>query len=347
MIIDLQRFMAEQGSLWRELEAMLTRLENDLALRLTLDEVRRLHYLYQRASADLARVATFSAEPEMRRYLETLVARAYGHVHAGSARAGRLRLGTWLLVVLPATFRRHRRAFQLAVAMTLVGAGFGGGAVGLDPRAKDVLMPFLHLRGSPGERVRREETANTDPLDGHRGQFAATLMTHNLRVSIFAMAAGMTWGIGTLALLFYNGVILGAICADYILAGEGVFLAGWLLPHGAVEIPAILLGSQAGLVLAGALIGWGNRKRLRQRLREIAPDVITLMAGVALLLAWAGAVESFFSQYHEPVVPYWAKIGFGCVELVLLTLYLGCAGRGPQADAAANGRGGAAEGARK
>ena len=32
---------------------------------------------------------------------------------------------------------------------------------------------------------------------------------------------------------------------DYILAGESVFLLGWLLPHGAIEIPAILLAGQA------------------------------------------------------------------------------------------------------
>ena len=72
------------------------------------------------------------------------------------------------------------------------------------------------------------------------------------------MATGITWGAGTLILLFYNGVILGAVAADYIAGGQGVFLAGWLLPHGSIEIPAILLGGQAGFILAGALIGWGE-----------------------------------------------------------------------------------------
>ena len=65
------------------------------------------------------------------------------------------------------------------------------------------------------------------------------------------MALGMTWGVGTLIMLFYNGVILGAVSADYILGGQGVFLAGWLLPHGSIEIPSILLGGQAGFILAG------------------------------------------------------------------------------------------------
>jgi len=41
----------------------------------------------------------------------------------------------------------------------------------------------------------------------------------------------------------------------------------------------------------------------------------------------AGFVESFLSQYHEPVVPYLAKIAFGLLELILLIVYLSQAGK--------------------
>ena len=60
-------------------------------------------------------------------------------------------------------------------------------------------------------------------------------------------------------MLFYNGVILGAVTVDYIRAGETKFLLGWLMPHGVIEIPAILIAGQAGLLLAFALIGRGRR----------------------------------------------------------------------------------------
>ena len=72
---------------------------------------------------------------------------------------------------------------------------------------------------------------------------------------------------------------MGAVVLDYILAGETAFLAGWLLPHGVVEIPAILLAGQAGLILAGALIGWGTSVRLKVRLRKISNDLVTLIGG--------------------------------------------------------------------
>jgi uncharacterized membrane protein SpoIIM required for sporulation len=157
------------------------------------------------------------------------------------------------------------------------------------------------------------------------------LMTNNIKVSITTLALGITWGIGTLVTLFYNGVILGAVALDYILAGESLFLLGWLLPHGAIEIPAILLAGQAGLVLAGALIGWGESIPMRERLRAVVPDLVTLIGGVALLLVWAGVIESFLSQYHEPVIPYGIKIGFGVIELILLAVFLGRCGRAGQA----------------
>ncbi|MCI5212475.1 MAG: stage II sporulation protein M, partial [Candidatus Electrothrix sp. ATG2] len=113
---------------------------------------------------------------------------------------------------------------------------------------------------------------------------------------------------------------------DYLMAGQGAFLAGWLLPHGSIEIPAFLVAGQAGLVLAKALIGQGDRTPAGQRLREILPDLTVLISGVAVMLVWAGLVESFFSQYHAPVIPYSLKISFGAVELLLLVLYLGLVG---------------------
>ena len=122
-------------------------------------------------------------------------------------------------------------------------------------------------------------------------------------------------------MLFYNGIILGLVGVDYILAGQTTFLLGWLLPHGVIEILAILIGGQAGLMLAGALIGWGQRLSIAARLRAISRDLVTLIFGVALMLIWAGLVEAFLSQYHEPVLPYWVKIGFGVVELILLILF--------------------------
>lgn len=330
MIVDVQRFAKQEEPFWKELEAMLDRLEADVAAVLSYEQAQRLHYLYQRASAGLARITHMTLEPGIREYLEPLVARAYAEIHQRRVEPNRFHPLRWFFLTFPQTFRRRRRAFTASCALLLLGSVFGGLSLALDPASKPVIMPFSHLMGSPSERVEMEESADEDRLAGQGGSFSASLMTHNTRVSIFTMASGLTFGIGTVVLLFYNGVILGAVAYDYIAAGESTFLFGWLLPHGAVEIPAILIAGQAGILLGVTLVGWGSREGVRTRLRSMAPDLVTLIFGVGILLIWAGLVESFLSQYHEPVLPYWLKILFGMVELVMLFTWLNVAGRKQQ-----------------
>jgi uncharacterized membrane protein SpoIIM required for sporulation len=329
MIIDLKKFIAREQPYWHELGDLLKARDDDPHRPMDLSSINRLHYLYQRASADLGKIGTFAAEPGVRAYLESLVGRAYGAIHSSRQRAVRLAPLKWVRHTLPRTFRRRWKAFGASLTVLLAGCLFGAAALVLDPAAKAVLMPFEHLQMDPAERVAREERpSQPDRLEDARGSFSAFLMTHNTRISILVLALGMTWGIGTVVLLFSNGVMLGAVAADYIRAGESLFLSGWLLPHGVIEIPAILIAGQAGLLLAGALIDRSTGLPLSRRMAAVTGDVVVLIGGVALMLVWAGIIEAFFSQYHEPVISYGIKIVFGLVELGGLVTYLWLAGRG-------------------
>lgn len=327
MIIDLKKFITIERPFWNELDHKLILNERDPYRRMTFEEIKRMHYLYQRASSDLSKISTFSAEGAVKDYLESLVGRAYAMIHAGRQESVRFSFWCWFWGTFPRTFRRRWRAFALSLAIMLAGALFGAGAIVFDPDAKAVLMPFENLQMDPADRVAMEEEDEGRRMSSGKSSFSAFLMTHNTRVSIFVLALGMTWGIGTLVVLYGNGVMLGAVAADYIASDQGLFLTGWLLPHGAVEIPSILLAGQAGLLLAGAMIGRKSALTFGQRLREVVPDVVTLISAVAVMLVWAGIVEAFFSQYHAPVIPYEVKIAFGVIELFLLVTFLKMAGR--------------------
>ncbi len=329
MILDLEKFIHTEQPFWQELESQLSQIE--VGAKLDFDQVNRFHYLYQRASAGLGKLMTFSAEQEIKVYLEDLVARTYAEIH--EVREGRspFSMQKWLMQTFPMTFRRHINAFWLILIITCLGAGFGSLSVNLAPDSKDIILPFSHLHGSPSERVAKEMTDKGERLKGHQASFSSQLMTNNIGVSIKALGLGITYGLGTIIIIFYNGVILGAVCWDYIADGQAVFLAGWLLPHGSVEIPAFLLAGQAGLIIAGALIGRKDRLKLKDRLRLILPDLTTMISGISLLLIWAGLIESFFSQYHAPVLPYWLKITFGTLQLLAVIGFFSLAGRKPQA----------------
>ena len=151
MIVDLQRFLANGRPFWNELEKILDRLEAEPELRLPLAQLQSFHQLYERTAADLAKITTFSSEPETRRYLENLVARAYGEIHETRGKKRRFYFRAWFFGTLPQTFRNHIRVFYLSLAITIAGCAFGGLAIAFDPESKPVLMPFSHLQQDPRE----------------------------------------------------------------------------------------------------------------------------------------------------------------------------------------------------
>src|SRR5215467_9367087 len=223
MIIDLQRFIEKSRPSWMELESILARVETDNR-PMSVKEMERFHELYELTAADLAKLTTFSSEPETRNYLESLVARAYGEIHETRDKQRRIFPLKWFFRTLPQTFRRQIGAFYLSLAITLVGCVFGGFATYFDPDSRHVTMPFGLDSLRPSDRVKQEETQTVDRLAGNKSSFSAALMTNNIRVSITTLAFGATWGVGTILLLFYNGIILGAVAIDYIADGQARFL---------------------------------------------------------------------------------------------------------------------------
>lgn len=327
MILDLERFQAQARPRWRDLESLLATLESRPDRRLDPAEAERLQALYAQTATDLNRVTHGALALELRQYLERLVARAYAELYyAPPTRSEIWQPRRWLriLTAFPEAFRRQSRYFLLAVLITLLGCTLGGFAVHYDPASVDVLLPADYLR-NPGERVHEEEQGQNRHRNSTQTEaaFSAQLIKHNIQVALLAAALGVTFGIGTALLLFENGVLLGAVAVQYTQRGFGLFMTAWLLPHGVFEIPSILIAGQAGFYLARLLLHRRENRNVRQSMREW----LILVAGLAMMLVWAGLMEAFFSQHHAPVLPYAFKVAVAAAELVALTIYLLLIGR--------------------
>jgi len=327
VILDLERFQAQEQPRWSKLESLLAQLESRPDRLLKLAEADLLQDLYAQTAADLNRVTHGALAPELRRYLEQLVARAYAELYyARPTRSELWQPRRWLRIftAFPEAFRRQSRYFALAVLVTLLGSTLGGLAVRFDPASVDVLLPADYLR-NPRMRVGQEERGQSRHLDSAQieAAFSAELIKHNIQVSLLAAGLGVTFGIGTALLLFENGLLLGAVAVRYTQQGFGLFVTAWLLPHGAFEIPSILIAGQAGFYLARLLLRRREDRNMRQSIREW----LLLIAGMALMLVWAGLMEAFFSQHHAPVLPYGFKVAVGAAELGMLTIYLLFIGR--------------------
>jgi uncharacterized membrane protein SpoIIM required for sporulation len=318
--MNIERFLLDRRPVWESLDALLTRAEE---VELSRTEMHELVELYRRTCSDLNRARSQTANPEILGHLNQLTGRAYRFIY----RAGH-ETNAWpafqRLVTreIPSAFRRERLAVLVAACAFLFGTLFGSIAVLVDPANGERLVPAMFFTESPKERVAKIERGEERIANMEDALFfGASLYTHNIRVSFLAFALGALTIVLGMVILFYNGIILGAIGTLYALDDVSVFFFAWVGPHGALEIPAIIFGGAAGLLVGRALLMPGSLSRATS-LRRVLPSVWRIMIGAALTLICAGLIEGSFSQFSAKTIPYAIKISAALLLFIGLMTYL-------------------------
>jgi uncharacterized membrane protein SpoIIM required for sporulation len=287
--MDLDTFINQRRPDWRRLEGFLEQVEGSGLGSLDDDQAVQFGRLYRRAASDLNQAQTFVSGETVERYLNDLVARAYLVIY-GKGRVdwrGALR---YLVFGYPAVFRRYLPHFLLAAALLAGGAVFGYLASLYD---KEVARAYLLPAEMPTIRPRGEGQADRAPLHttGELTAFSSFLFTNNVSVSLTAFALGITLGVGTAWVMFYNGVMMGALLAVFVEAGQLLAFATGILPHGVLEIPAAVIGGAAGFLLAEGL--WRARPwSRREELARLGKEALFLVTGCVPLLAVAAVLEA-------------------------------------------------------
>jgi uncharacterized membrane protein SpoIIM required for sporulation len=318
--MNIERFLSDRRPVWDALDALLTRADE---VDLSRVEMQELVELYRRTCSDLNRARSQTANPEILGHLNQLTGRAYRFIyragHETQAGPAFVRLITR---EIPAAFRRERLWIAIAAAAFLFGTLFGSIAVLVDPANGERLVPAMFFTESPRERVEKIERGEERISNVEDALlFGASLYTHNIQVSFLAFALGATTIVLGIVILFYNGVILGAVGTLYILDDVSLFFFAWVGPHGALELPAIIFGGAAGLIVGRALLMPGNLSR-GASLRRVLPSVWRIIIGVALTLICAGIIEGSFSQFSSKTIPYALKIAVALLLFLGLTTYL-------------------------
>jgi uncharacterized membrane protein SpoIIM required for sporulation len=159
----------------------------------------------------------------------------------------------------PARSRSFRRAAVLFAAAFIAGALFGSIAVLIDPANGERLVPQDFFTESPRERVEKIERNEERIGDVEKALvFGASLYTHNIKVAFLAFSLGASTILLGLVILFYNGVILGAVATMYVRRRVGVFLR-WSAARRA-RITAIIFGG-GGAAAGRALLMPGDLSR--------------------------------------------------------------------------------------
>ena len=322
-MIDLDAFINERRSRWTRLNLLLDRAENRPESEMNPGTIQELVSLYRQACSDLNHARSLTANPAVLERLNQLTGRGYRYVYRNTRR-----ITLWesikrlFLVEIPMTFRKEFPMVGAAAAAMLLGAVVGFGAVISNPHQARNIIPAQFFSESPRERVTRlENSGERIATVESAGAFAAFLYTHNIKVSFLVFALGALTIVGGYAMLFYNGMILGAVAAQYVQDDVTIFFLAWVGPHGALELPAIIFSGAAGLCLGRALLMPGNVTTATS-VRAVMPTVRRMMLATAAILVIAGQIEGTFSQFTSRIFPYPLKIGVAGLLFILLVVYL-------------------------
>ncbi len=321
--MDLDQFIRERRPRWNRLEKLLETAENSPEWELGHERIGELVRLYRQASSDLNHARSFTADPRILDRLNQLTGRSYRFVYRGTRRVTtREALRRFVTTDVPATFARERKYVAAAGVSFVLGIVLGLFAVFVDPGNAGDLIPVQFFTESPSSRVERVESGE-ERIDSveKAAEFGAFLFAHNIQVSFLAFSLGALTIAGGVWILFYNGVILGAIAASYWLDGVHVFFFAWVGPHGALELPAIVFAGAAGLRAGRALLLPGDLSRAAS-IRRAFPSVWRMMLATAGILVAAGLIEGSFSQFSARAIPHGVKIAVAAALFVLLMAYL-------------------------
>lgn len=296
---------------WTRLEALLDQTRRSGLHSLGRSELRELGLLYRQTATDLSAVRGDAGSVQQARYLNQLLGRAHNTIYAGQKKtlAG---IVDFYFKQYPRIFRRFLPYTAAATAVFLV-----GGIAGLLLTLSSPQFMRSFLGPAMVSTIERHEMW-THSVVAMKPQASSAIMTNNLSVSFVTFAAGITAGIGTLYMLFFNGMMMGVVGTACGLNQMSLSLWSFVAPHGVLELPAIFIAGGAGLRLAQALLFPGLLSR-RDALAQGGNDAVRLLVGVIPMLVVAGTIEGFFSPSSVPVV---MKFLLAAALFAALLLYL-------------------------
>lgn len=308
-----------------ELARLLDDAESHRVRALPFDDLRRLARLYRGESARLARLRDRGGDLDQIGHLNSLCVRAHGFLYSAGPRRRQPRSAARVFVsALSGTGRMQLAAW----AIMGMGAIVGYSLVALDPAALYALMPTSlgydvaqidALYRSPEAReifLARDST----PV-AHNAIFGSYLFANNTRVGILAFATGVLFGLPTVLLQLYNGIMIGTISAIFMRGDHAVMYLAWILPHGIPELTAITLCTTAGFVLGRAVAAPGRSTRAAA-LRNAGPSALALFITSVPLFFAAAWIESFVRESALGTAPRFAIAAAGVLILCMVGLLL-------------------------
>jgi uncharacterized membrane protein SpoIIM required for sporulation len=251
---------------------------------------------------DLGYAKTFYPQSKVTLYLNKLASGIYLGIYKNKKEESSRIVRFWK-TELPLVIRKYHREILYAFFIFLFFA-----IVSAFSAAND--QTFVRgVLGNDYVEMTEQNIAKGDPFGVFKDQDSISMFlriaVNNIQVSFMIFILGILAGLGTIWLLFNNGVMLGAFQYYFFSKGLGwkSVLVIWI--HGTLEISSIIIAGAAGIVLAKSLLFPGTYKRLFS-LKHGAKDGIKMMIGLVPIFILAAFLESFVTRYSQ--MPVWLSL---------------------------------------
>lgn len=309
---------------WQKLERLLT----DVEQAKPLEDMGELPATFRQVCHDLS-VAQHRMIPQrLTQKLNALAIRGYRVLE-------RHRAGGWeafvrlFVVEFPQAVRREWRLFWGCTALFYLPALL---LAVLTPSHPEWSMALLGPEGMAQIESMYGEAST--PADYVRESFGSGFAAfcfyiwNNVDINFKTFAGGALGGVGSLFVLLFNSLYLGAVFGYVHYSGNPLTLHTWVVAHGAPELTGVVISAMAGLRVGLSVLRPGRLER-RVALVLAGRKALPLLVGAALLTSIAAVLEGFWSPLNLPPA---IKFAAGGMCWLLLALFLMFSGR-RQADA--------------
>ncbi len=308
--MDVDRFITTHQASWARLE-QLTSAARGGGQHLAPAEVDELVQLYQRASTHLSHARTERADPALVARLTALVATTSGVLYGARGRSltGFARFFT---ASFPAAVFHARRFVVVAAALLLIPTIVLAVWMANSDAALEASAPAAVREAYVQDDF--EQYYSSAPA----GEFATSVTVNNIQVAFLAFASGILLCVATAYLLVSNGLNLGFAVGLFAANGQQAKFYGLILPHGLLELSAIVVAGAAGLAVGWTIIAPGDRTR-SSALAEQGRRSAVIALGLVIAFIVAGTIEGFVtpSGLHTSV-----RVSIGVAVFVAFWTYL-------------------------
>ena len=245
---------------------------------------------------DLSYAKTFYPQSKVTRWINGIAAGIYQSIYQNRKQKYSRIILFWKYE-LPLLFRRYHKTFLFTFILFVLFVPIGVVSSATDPNYAENYFNHRVQSGYYDETISRIQKG--DPFgvykDPNPFSVFVRIAYNNISVAFKSVLFGVLFGIGTIILMWSNGLMLG--CFQYIFFSQGLgwqsVLVIWI--HGTIEISSIVIASCAGFMLGFGWLFPGTYTR-RQSFLKSAKDAMKICVSLVPFFIVAAFFESYVTH---------------------------------------------------